>query len=122
MHLESIIITLIKTDEGLSIRIELIKDLVNLIVYANQTTEGKESENEWMKLQRTVGHPYYTNVSLMEITEGEERETSLMVQWLGVYLPMQEAWLDPWSKKIPDAAEQQSQTHLCATTPEALTL
>ena len=42
----------------------------------------------------------------MEITEGEERETSLMVQWLGVYLPMQEARLEPWSKKIPDATEQ----------------
>ena len=42
--------------EALSIRIELIKELVNLIVYASQTTEGNESENKWMTHWRNVGH------------------------------------------------------------------
>ena len=83
-----------------------------------QQREKRVKTNEW-PLGEVQGTISYINVSFMEITEGEERETSLMVQRLGVYLPMQETQLDPWSKKIPDAAERQS---LCAATTEALVL
>ena len=41
--------------------------------------------------------------------------TSLVVQWLGVRLSMQGTQFDPWSGKIPHAAEQLSP---CATTTE----
>ena len=42
--------------------------------------------------------------------------TSLVIQWLRIYLPMQETGFDPWSGKIPHALEQLS---LCTTTAEA---
>ena len=42
--------------------------------------------------------------------------TSLVAQWLRICLPMQGGHgFDPWSRKIPHAAEQLS---LCATTTE----
>ena len=43
-------------------------------------------------------------------------ETSLVVQWLRIHLPIQGAWVCPWSGKIPHAEEQRS---LCATTTES---
>ena len=41
--------------------------------------------------------------------------TSLVVQWLRTHLPMQGHMFEPWSWKIPHAAEQLSP---CATTTE----
>ena len=41
--------------------------------------------------------------------------TSLVVQWLRIRLPMQVHGFEPWSRKIPQAAEQLSP---CATTTE----
>ena len=35
-------------------------------------------------------------------------ETSLVVQWIRIHLPMKEHRLDPWSGKIPHAVEQLS--------------
>ena len=43
------------------------------------------------------------------------RRASLMAQWLGIRLPMQGHGFEPWSRKIPHAAEQLS---LCATITE----
>ena len=40
---------------------------------------------------------------------------SLVAQWSRIHLPMQETRFDPWSGKIPHAAEQPS---LCTTTIE----
>ena len=42
--------------------------------------------------------------------------TSLVAQWLRIRLPMQGHGFQPWSGKIPHAAEQLSP---CATTTEA---
>ena len=44
-----------------------------------------------------------------------EKGTSLVVQWLRTHLPMQGTRFDPWSGKIPRAAEQLSP---CATITE----
>ena len=44
---------------------------------------------------------------------------SLMVQYLGVCLPMRGHWFDPWSRKIPHAM---GQLNPCCTTTEASTL
>ena len=41
--------------------------------------------------------------------------TSLVVQWLRICLPVQGRGFDPWSGRIPHAAEQLS---LCATSTE----
>ena len=41
--------------------------------------------------------------------------TSLLVQWLRIRLPMQGHRFEPWSRKIPHAAEQLS---LCTATTE----
>ena len=41
--------------------------------------------------------------------------TSLVAQWLRILLPIQGHGFEPWSRKIPHAAEQLS---LCATTTE----
>ena len=43
------------------------------------------------------------------------RMTSLVVQWLGIHLPMQGTWVPSWSGKIPRAA---GQLNPCTTTTE----
>ena len=45
----------------------------------------------------------------------KKKRTSLVVQWLRICLPMQGHGFEPWSGKIPHAAEQLSP---CATTTE----
>ena len=45
-------------------------------------------------------------------------ETSLVVQWIRIHLPMKEHRLDPWSGKIPHAVEQLSP---CATNTKPAT-
>ena len=43
-------------------------------------------------------------------------QTSLVVQWIRICLPMQGTWVRPWSEKIPHALELLS---LCAATTGA---
>ena len=52
-----------------------------------------------------------------EMGKGSPSKTPLMLQWLGIPLPVQGTWVDSWSKKIPHANKQLS---LCAINTEAM--
>ena len=47
--------------------------------------------------------------------KSKTKGTSLVAQWVGIHLTMQETWLDPWSGKTSHAAGQLSP---CATATE----
>ena len=64
-----------------------------------------------MKPRRSIGHHWLYQCKFNGNNRRRGERDSLTVQWLGVYLPLQETRLDPWPKKIPDAAEQQSLCH-----------
>ena len=53
------------------------------------------------------------------LVRDSEIQTSLVVQWLRLHLPMQGRRFDPWSGKIQHAAEQ---WNLSATTSESTSL
>ena len=57
------------------------------------------------------GKPNWVNKSIIKLA----LETSLVAQWLRIHLSMQGTRFEPWSRKIPHAAEQLSP---CATTTE----
>ena len=47
-----------------------------------------------------------------------------MVEWMGIHLPMQKAWFELWSRRIPHAMEQLGQraaaTEVCMHRAHAL--
>lgn len=63
-----------------------------------------------MKPQRSVGHHRLYQCEFNGNNRRRGERDSLTVQWLGV-CTVQETQLSPWSKKIPDAIEQQSLYH-----------
>ena len=83
----------------------------------NLTNHIKEFEKEEQTKPKVIRRKEIIKIR-KEINRDQEnnRGTSLVAQWLRICLPVQGHGFDPWSRKIPHAAEQLSP---CATTTEA---
>ena len=92
----------------------LIKVGLGIFVHRKQlrtlTQKTKSLFYNWVRIKLSFIWPsIYQNLLSFYNTAciyNSKTGTSQVVQWIRIHLPMQGTWCDPWSGKIPHAAEQ----------------